>query len=64
MITCKGCDKTWTGANFSHCSLCHETFSTEQNFDKHRNWRTGKCVLKPKGLMKSDRGVWRAKPNP
>jgi len=35
-FTCGGCDAEWTGANTSHCSACHLTFSGPTLFDKHR----------------------------
>lgn len=41
-ITCGGCDNTWTGLSFCHCSAapvsspCHRTFSSLTMFDRHR----------------------------
>lgn len=35
------CGKWWTGAERSHASCCHETFSSLSAFDAHR--RGGQC---------------------
>jgi hypothetical protein len=35
MIGCH-CGAFWPGTRISHCSVCHETFSTVANFDAHR----------------------------
>ena len=40
MATCN-CGREWAGLNQAHCTVCHEHFSTVNNFDKHR--RTGTC---------------------
>jgi hypothetical protein len=31
-----GCGAAWTGLGMAHCTVCHETFSTVSNFDRHR----------------------------
>ena len=36
IITCGGCDTTWTALNAAHCSACHQTFSGVHLFDRHR----------------------------
>lgn len=33
--TCR-CGQSWTGLKLSHCTVCHRTFSTEANGDRHR----------------------------
>jgi len=36
------CGTWWTGANRSHCSNCHRTFSGLSAFDAHqRGWASG-----------------------
>lgn len=47
----------------SHCSVCHQTFSTVSNFDGHR--RDGWC-LEPgsTSLEASPRGVWHLPADP
>jgi len=58
------CKASWTGANTSHCSFCHQTFSTVANFDKH--WGPGeyRAHRHPSdvGLILSPRGYWTAPP--
>lgn len=46
VITCSGCDNTWTGASRCHCSNCHITLSGIGLFDKHRHGRgeRGGCL--------------------
>lgn len=41
---CNGCDARFGGVNTCHCAApgCHETFSTEQNYLRHRH--RGKCI--------------------
>ena len=41
MTACK-CGARWTGLRVAHCSVCHRTFTTVANFDRHR--RGGRCV--------------------
>lgn len=39
MIKCSDCNKEWTGTALAHCggsTGCHETFSSVQQFDHHR----------------------------
>lgn len=61
MVTCSGCDKTWSGLKMAHCSQCHETFSTVGNFDKHRVSHGGgtKCV-RPEDcdMIQNQNGTW------
>lgn len=38
--TCGGCATRWSGTVEAHCSACHESFSTPENFDKHHPRRT------------------------
>jgi hypothetical protein len=35
MIGCR-CGASWPGTRISHCSSCHETFSSVSTFDAHR----------------------------
>lgn len=56
--TCRGCESIWDGNNTCHCSVCHETFITVSNFDRHRSPRGeyGSCLDPAKaGLVLSDR---------
>ena len=42
----------------AHCSICHRTFTTAANFDKHR--RGGNCVDPATlGMVTAGRGIWR-----
>ena len=67
MITCGGCDRTWTGKSMAHCKSCHETFSTVSNFDKHRfRGRSlsveflGRCEPPDEiGMVQNNYGTWR-----
>ena len=51
MFTCEGCDHTWTGLLIAHCAACHETFTTVQGFDRHRD--SDHC-RRPKFARRSD----------
>lgn len=46
LITCRGCDTTWTDSRFAHCAKCHHTFGGVGLFDRHRQayGEHGKCV--------------------
>jgi len=64
-ITCNGCEHTWTGLSFAHCSACHRTFSSVTGFDRHRV--AGRCVdpaimrtKKGEPVMRLEAGAWRA----
>ncbi len=37
VITCSGCDATWTGLTTCHCAACHRTFAGVWLFDKQRH---------------------------
>ncbi len=37
----KGCGRQWSGTVQAHCTVCHEHFSTVNNFDKHEPNRRG-----------------------
>lgn len=41
-VGCARCSDRWDGHNTSHCSVCHETFTTARIFGSHR--RAGKCL--------------------
>lgn len=59
--TCGRCPARWGGANTSHCSMCHRTFSTVRNFDKHLDHARDRLVcLAPedKGLVIDSRGIY------
>jgi hypothetical protein len=36
MTVCVKCSAHWGGLKTAHCSVCHQTFSTVANFDRHR----------------------------
>lgn len=63
--TCGGCDAHWYGLVQAHCALCHRTFTTPNNFDRHRAG-SPKLKLKPGechdprrvGLVLNKRGHW------
>lgn len=46
LITCGGCDQTWTATGAAHCGACHRLFSTTTLFDKHRSAKGehGSCL--------------------
>lgn len=70
LITCGGCDATWTAQGAAHCAAsgCHRTFSAAGLFDKHRSTpgEHGRC-LDPATLTARDGsalfefrdGMWR-----
>lgn len=49
-FSCNQCGRGWTGLKECHCATCHESFSTESNFDRHRifdvdgDWETRRCL--------------------
>ena len=49
-FSCNECGRGWTGLKECHCASCHESFSTEANFDRHRvfrktdDWNTRDCL--------------------
>lgn len=57
VANCRGCHHQWFGKEMAHCALCHHTFSTVSNFDKHRTG--GGCRI-PAGFRQNDRGTWLA----
>jgi hypothetical protein len=61
-LMCGGCNKRWTGFKMCHCASCHETFSTEHNFDRHRKKKSeaGGCIPPADvGLVCNSRGTWK-----
>lgn len=36
MASCAKCQARWGGLRTAHCDACHETFTVEAAFDKHR----------------------------
>lgn len=69
-ITCRDCGKHWPGhsSRLGHCAACHETFSGERAFDRHRHdAATGRAcrVLENNpptptsgGFLKDENGYW------
>lgn len=57
MITCGGCDRTWTGLRRAHCSACHQTFGGITSFDSHR--RGDSCRTGASLGLELVSGVWR-----
>jgi hypothetical protein len=64
-ITCNGCEHTWTGLRFAHCSACHRTFSGVAGFERHRF--AGRCIdpaimrtQAGEPVMRLEAGVWRS----
>ncbi len=57
---CNGCGARWDGLKFCHCAICHHTFSTVRNFDRHEPACTGCLDPADVGLVRSTRsaGVW------
>lgn len=49
--------------NQSHCRVCHETFTTVGNFDRHRR-ATGCVVPALAGLVADARGLWHLPADP
>lgn len=47
LITCSGCDATWTALGAAHCAGCHQTFSGLTLFDRHRSivGEHGRCYI-------------------
>lgn len=49
-FSCSSCGRGWTGLKECHCVTCHESFSTESNFDRHRvfladgDWSGRRCL--------------------
>lgn len=57
-LTCGGCSNTWSARalKYAHCSACHVTFSTVNNFDRHR--RSFQCLtVEESGLVLNSRGI-------
>lgn len=68
VITCGGCDATWTARGAAHCGSCHQLFASVTLFDLHRSQdgEHGTC-LDPEALVGRDgerrlfsrAGMWR-----
>lgn len=68
LITCGGCDASWTALGTAHCSACHQTFASVGLFDAHRSQdgEHGTC-LDPETVLSRDGerrlffrdGMWR-----
>lgn len=65
--TCSGCPARWHGLNVAHCSVCHESFSTVANFDRHRTYDAygDRACLRPTdvGLVLNGRSHWSQPPS-
>lgn len=65
MGSCGKCPNTWSGKKQCHCgglTGCHQTFSTESNFDAHRVGERLplKCADPTEiGLEQNPRGIWK-----
>lgn len=59
--TCQECGKSWGGVRASHCTVCHESFSSEGSGDKHRRGEyPSKRYCSTEGLVHDDkRDVWK-----
>jgi hypothetical protein len=63
LFRCNVCGRGWTGLKEAHCASCHESFSTEMNFDRHRtfdvdgDWNTRRCLTAEEiGRMRTKAG--------
>jgi len=74
-LTCSDCERTYSGSDRSggHCMSCHQSFSAQGGFDKHRVGQYGidrRCLttdeMTAKGWHLDGRGDWRmpSKGNP
>jgi len=55
------CGATFSGNKVNHCTICHHTFTTWGNGDKHRTGEgAGRYCVPPEdvGLLLNDRGYW------
>ena len=67
LITCGGCDRTWTATAAAHCAACHRLFSAVGLFDMHRSTagEHGSCLDPEKIIRRGGRamffrdGMWR-----
>ena len=62
-FSCSSCGRGWTGMNECHCDTCHQSFSNETNFDRHRvfgvegDWSTRRCLTPEEiGALKTKSG--------
>ena len=57
---CSVCRTRWDGLKFCHCAICHRSFTTVANFDRHQPASTGCADPADVGLVQSTRsaGVW------
>lgn len=56
MASCRNCDNIWTGLNMAHCPTCCRTFSTPNNFFKHRVGDVGRTVCVDPGTILDKKG--------
>jgi hypothetical protein len=65
---CSVCGSGWRGTKANHCTLCHRTFTTERNGDRHRvgdfDPPSRRCLtdaeLVELGLERKERDGWGA----
>ena len=71
-LTCPHCERSYSGSDRSggHCMSCHQSFSAQGGFDKHRVGRHGidrRCLtiaeMAGKGWHVDGRGDWRMPSN-
>lgn len=63
---CGRCPARWSGANVSHCTACHHTFTGVAPFDAHwvNSGTTGRCDVNVtdrdgyRRLVPDKRGYW------
>ena len=59
--TCRDCGKSWGGYRSSHCTVCHESFSSDAAGDKHRRgeYPNGRVCDTSKFAYDAKRDVWK-----
>lgn len=60
-VTCKKCQRSWTGEKACHCGGCHRHFVSLRVFDAHQPAKQGwVCQDPPSKYFHQDaNGVWR-----
>jgi hypothetical protein len=65
LVSCPRCPNTWRGTTASHCTVCHETFSSDSAGDRHRTGpftHEGRVCLPPASIglaYDATRAVWK-----
>lgn len=59
--TCADCGKTWGGYRASHCTACHQSFSSESAGDSHRRgeYPDGRHCITEHLVHDAKRDVWK-----